>query len=473
MSKVQALNIDNKLIEIAPEVVDQLRTEIQGDLILPDDNRYDAARKIWNDMIDRRPALIVQCQTINDIISAVKFSKKFQLIITLRGAGHNIAGKSLQDDAMLIDLSLMRKVNVDSASQTVMVEPGATLADLDKATQAFGLAVPVGINSTTGVAGLTLGGGFGWTSRKYGLTIDNLKSAQVVTVDGELVSCDNNTNTDLFWAICGGGGNFGIVTSFTFQAHPLGPEVWCGPVVFPLSEGKTVLKNYREFCRTTPDEITVWAVVRNAPPFPFISEDYHGKPVVILVGIYLGDIKEGEKKLAQLRNMGKSLGDGLAPAPFTGFEQAFDPMLTPGARNYWKSHYFKELSDDLLDTLLNYGAHLPSEASEIFIGQLGGAINRKSADATAYPHRDVEFAMNLHARWEDKTQDEHCRNWSREFYQATLPFATGGIYVNFISEGDEMVNNAYGKNYEKLALLKAKYDPENQLRTNQNIIPKE
>jgi len=471
MSTVHALNVNNTPIELAADDLEQLKSSISGQLVLPEDADYDTVRKIWNDMIDRKPALIVRCRNTDDIIAAVKFAKQHQLILTVRGAGHNIAGKSLQDDAMLIDLSEMRQVSVDPNTRHVVVEPGATLGDVDKATQAHGLVVPTGINSTTGIAGLTLGGGFGWTSRKYGMTVDSLISAQVVTVDGELLTCDKNQNSDLFWAITGGGGNFGIVTSFTFEAHPVGPEVMCGPVVFPMEGGKQVLQNYREFCKTAPDELTVWAVVRHAPPFPFLSEEYHGKPVIIIVGIYLGDMQKGEQLLGKLRDFGHSLGDGIAPHQFADFQQAFDPMLTPGARNYWKSHNFIELSDDFLDTVLQFGSELPSSQSEIFIGQLGGAINRIPADATAYPHRNVNFVMNLHARWENPAEDEHCRDWSRNFYKATLPYATGGIYVNFISEGDEMVANAYGENYDKLAQIKAKYDPNNRLRINQNIAP--
>lgn len=452
--------------------INDFRAAVRGVVIERGEHDYDQVRRIWNAMIDRRPALIVRCSGTADVLQAVRFARQNQLLTSVRGAGHNIAGKSIHDGAFLIDLSTMRTVRVDPQARVAVAGPGATLGDVDHETQAYGLAVPTGINSTTGIAGLTLGGGFGWLSRSLGLTIDNLLSAEVVTAAGERLRCDAKHHPDLFWAIRGGGGNFGVVTSFEFQLHPVGPQVMCGPVVFPFNQAKAVLENYRKFCASCPEELTVWAVMRDAPPLPFLPPNAHGTRVLILVGLYNGPIDAGEKALAPLRKLGKPIADGFAPNPFAGFQQAFDPLLTPGARNYWKSHNFTELSDGLIEQLVSYGAKLPTPQSEIFVAQMGGATNRVAADATAYPHRDVEFVMNVHTRWEDPKEDKACGRWAREFYEATEPFATGGVYVNFISEDEERVKGAYGANYERLARVKAKYDPDNFFRVNQNIAPR-
>ncbi len=349
------------------------------------------------------------------------------------------------------------------------MQPGATLGDLDHETQAFGLAVPTGINSTTGIAGLTLGGGFGWLSRKYGMTIDSLRSADVVTADGKLLRASENENEDLFWAIRGGGGNFGIVTSFEFDCHPVGPEVLSGLVVHPYEKAKEVIEHYRACVEDMSDDLCVWMVTRKAPPMPFLPTEWHGKEVVILAACYAGDMKKGEQELKRLREWGEPIADVISPHPFAGWQQAFDPLLTPGARNYWKSHNFAELSDDLIDVVIDYGGKLPSDASEIFFARLGGATTRVAKDATAFPHRDAEFVMNVHTRWDDAADDEQCVAWAREFFDATAPHATGGVYVNFIPEDEERVPNAYGDNLARLEELKKKYDPNNLFRVNQNI----
>lgn len=471
MIELKAKTVEGTLVSLPHVSLEALRSQIHGIVITPQDKEFDSARRIWNGMIDRTPALIIQCAGTADVILAVQFAKEHHLLLSVRGAGHNIAGRSLENDGVLIDLSKLRYVHVDPENKTATVCPGATLADLDHETQKFGLAVPVGINSTTGIAGLALGGGFGWISRKFGMTIDNLISAEIVTVEGERLICSKEENPDLFWAIRGGGGNFAIVTSFTFQLHNVGPVLYSGPIVFPIEEGKDVLKRYREFCKNAPDEVAVWAVIRHLPPFPFTDPSFHGKPALILVGIHLGTVEEGKKVLSKLKDFGHPIGDGLAPTPFTAFQKAFDPLLAPGARNYWKTNNFKELDDSLIDILLEYAKKLPSPHTELFFGQMGGASNRIASDATAYPHRDVNFIMNVHTRWEDKGEDERCIRWARSFFEATKPFATGGSYVNFISEGDDNLEGAYSGNIQKLASIKKKYDPNNILRSNLNISP--
>ncbi len=471
MNSIQAFNIKEKLITLSDDEINMLRTQIRGNVILPTDPNYDNCRKIWNAMIDRKPAFIIQCQSTTDVVHAVQFAHKHQLLVSVRGAGHNIAGRSLKDNVLLIDLSLMRYVHVDPETKLAYVCPGATLADVDHETLAYGLALPMGINSTTGISGLTLGGGFGWLSRKYGMTIDSLVEAEVITVDGKRLICNEQQYADLFWGIRGGGGNFGIVTTFTFKLHPLNPEVICGPIVFDFKEAKSVLQNYRQFCKTAPNDLSVWSVLRKAPPFPFIDARYHGQPVVIMVGIYTGNDGQAMQYFNQIKQFGTPLGVGVGPCPFVLFQQAFDPLLVPGARNYWKSHNFLDLADGLFDEIIAYIHKIPNAFSEIFLGQMGGKTNDIDPNATAYPHRNVNFIMNVHTRWENAVEDKTAVQWARDFFHASKPFASGGVYVNFVSEGDDSVDDAFSHNARQLAQLKAKYDPNNVLRSNLNIAP--
>jgi FAD/FMN-containing dehydrogenase len=393
-------------------------------------------------------------------------------LLAVRGGGHNIAGNAMCDDGLVIDLSKMKAARVDPVGRRVTVEGGATLADMDAATQAHGLATPVGINSTTGIAGLTLGGGFGWLSRKYGMTVDNLESAEVVTAAGEVVRASATEHPDLFWALRGGGGNFGVVTRFEFRLHPVGPNVLSGLIVYPISEAKAVLQQYREFAAKAPEELTVWTLLRQAPPLPFLPESVHGKGIVALALIYAGDPKQGESLIEPLRRFGTSVGEHVGVQPYVAWQQAFDPLLTAGARNYWKSHNFSTLEDRLFDTVIAYVGKLPSPQCEIFFGAIGGATTRPAPGSTAYAHRDAQFVMNFHGRWTDPADDPRCIGWARDFFQATAPFASGGVYVNFLSadEGDR-VRAAYGPNYARLAQVKRTYDPDNLFRLNQNIQP--
>ena len=471
MDAIALETLDGGTRELGTADLEALANGMQGDLVRQDDAEYDEVRQIWNAMIDRRPGLIARCAATADVEHVMRFARTHELLVSVRGGGHNIAGNSLCDEALLIDLSPMKTVTVDAEARRATAGPGATLGDLDAATQVHGLATPTGINSTTGVAGLTLGGGFGWLSRSLGLTVDNLVSAEVVTADGERLTCDAQAEPDLFWAIRGGGGNFGIVTAFTYALHSVGPEVMSGPVVYDGARAAEILRGYRDACAASPEALTVWAVLRGAPPMPFLAPEVHGTPVVLLPGLYNGPMEEAAAAFAPFRALGEPVGDAFGPHPFAGFQQAFDPLLTPGARNYWKSHNFTELSDGLIDTLADFAGRLPSPQSEIFIAQLGGATNRVAADATAYPHRDAEFVMNVHTRWEDPAYDADCVGWAREFYAATLPFATGGVYVNFISDDEDRVAGAYGPNYDRLARVKADYDPDNVFRVNQNVRP--
>ncbi|HLF34517.1 MAG TPA: FAD-binding oxidoreductase [Cyclobacteriaceae bacterium] len=444
---------------------------LRGKIILSNDPEYDESRKIWNAMIDRRPALIVRCAGTADVANSVKFARENNYLVSVRGAGHNVAGMSLADDAMLIDLSSMQGVWVNPRTRIAFVSPGATLGDMDCETQAYGLATPLGIASTTGISGLTLGGGFGWLSRSYGLAADNLLSAEVVTADGKVLQASEEENTDLFWALRGGSGNFGIVTSFQFKLYPVGPHVLAGLIVHRFRDAEKVLRHYKSFTSSAPDEATCWAILRKAPPLPFLPPEVHGKEVVILAAVYAGNMKEGEKVLEPLRRFGNPIADMIGPTPFAAWQKAFDPLLTPGARNYWKSNNHSELADDLLDILIEYTRQLPSTATEIFIGQLGGAINRVAPDATAYPHRNANYVFTVHTRWENRADDKKCIEWSKELFDKTAPYSTGGVYVNFISEGENRTDAAFGSNYERLAKIKSRYDPGNFFRVNQNILP--
>ena len=454
-------------------VLDPLRGELRGALCYPGEPGYEEARTIWNAMVDRRPAAVIRAASAEDVVQAVQVARRHQLVLSIRGGGHHIAGNAVCDGGLMLDLSQMKSVRIDAAARTARVEPGVLLAEFDKEAQAFGLATPLGINSTTGVAGLTLGGGFGWVSRKFGLTVDNLISADVVLADGARVHASAQENQDLFWAIRGGGGNFGVVTSFEFRLHPVGPEVLAGLIVHPLANAKEILRGYRRAVAEAPDDLTCWAVMRKAPPLPFLPTEVHGTEVLVLAVCYVGKPEDGPRTIAPLRALGQPIADVVGPMPFAAWQQAFDPLLTAGRRNYWKSHDFAELGDAAIDLMVESAARLPSPETEIFIASLGGAVNRVPAASTAYPHRDVNFVRNVHTRWGEASQDEACIGWARRFFEAMAPHATGGVYVNFMpqDEAQRVQRGAYGPNYERLSRLKAKYDPGNLFRQNQNIQP--
>ena len=464
--------LDGGSVSISEDAIAALGDALVGDLLTPESAEYDDARSLWNAMIDRRPALILDCRAEGDVSHAVKFAAEHSVRLSIFGAGHNIAGNAVCEGGLMISFRKMKAIDVDSDSRTVRVEPGATLGDLDAATQAHSLAVPTGINSTTGIAGLTLGGGFGWLSRKYGMTVDNLLSARVVLADGSVVVASESENSDLFWGLRGGGGNFGVVTSFEFQAHPVGPEILSGLIVHPLSNAVEVLRAYRDFVKEAPDEVTVWAVMRKAPPLPFLPEDVHGTEILILAAMYTGDMSDGEVALAPLREIGEPIADVIGPHPFTGWQQAFDPLLTPGERNYWKTHDFAELSDELIDKILGYIATLPDPQCEVFFAQVGGAQGRVPDEATAYQGRSAAYVMNVHGRWSDASQDEGGIRWCRDLWNAIAQYATGEAYVNFMTEEEgDRLESAYGASYSRLVELKNRYDPGNLFRMNQNIPP--
>jgi FAD/FMN-containing dehydrogenase len=458
--------------QLPKAISDEFKAHFRGEVLLPDDASYDEVRRIWNAMIDRRPSMIARCKSPEDVIHAVKFSRKHNLLVSIRGGGHNIAGNAVCDDGLMIDLSLMKNIKVDPDARRATVEPGCTLADFDAAAQSHGLATPLGINSTTGVAGLTLGGGFGWLSRKYGMTIDNLLSADVVSADGRLVHADETENDDLFWGLRGGGGNFGIVTSFEFQLHPVGPNLLSGLIVFPFDQAKSVLTQFARFTETMPDELNIWMVTRKSPPLPFLPEAVHGKEIVVLALCYAGDPAEGEKLIAPLRTFGTAHGELIGVQPYTSWQQTFDPLLIKGARNYWKSHNFFQLSEGVIDTIIEFAGRLPSNQCEIFIGTIGAQTTRVAPEAMAYSSRNANYVMNVHGRWETAEEDEQGIAWAREFFARSKPFASSGAYINFLTQEEtDRIAFAYGSSYKRLVALKNKYDPTNHFRMNQNIKP--
>lgn len=448
----------------------QLKENIKGSVVLPNDPAYDEVRKIWNGMIDRRPAAIVRCAGSSDVQRSIEFAGANRLELTIRGAGHNIAGNAICDNGLMIDLSTLKEVKVDAQKRRALVDPGATLADFDRAAQAHNLATPVGINSTTGIAGLTLGGGFGWLTRLHGFTIDQLISADIVTADGQKRKASEGENADLFWAIRGGGGNFGVVTQFEFNLLPVGPEILAGLLVFPFAQAKQVLTGYRDVMTSAPEELNTWIVMRKAPPLPFLPASVHGKEVVVLAVFYPGEATAGQKQIDRLRALGDLHGEHVGSMPYLNWQQAFDPLLTAGARNYWKSHNFTELSDGAFSTMIEYAGKLPSPHCEIFLACVSGASNRVAPDATAYRYRDAKYILNVHSRWESPSDDQKCIAWARDFFKASAPFASGGAYVNFMTEEEgDRVSAVYGPNYQRLTEIKKKYDPGNLFHFNQNI----
>lgn len=468
----QTITLEGNLKTVHQEEIADLDAALRGGTSQIGDPGYDDARIIWNAMVNRHPGMVVHAKGASDVQRAVKFARTHNLMMSIKSGGHQIAGHAVVEGALLLDLSAMNSVSVNPLTKTAWVEPGALLGDVDKETQAHSLIVPLGINSTTGIAGLTLGGGFGWTTRKFGMTIDNLISAEVVLANGDIVTCDATQNSDLFWALRGGGGNFGVVTAFTFKLHALGPEVMSGLIVHPISEAPKLLAKMRTITDTAPDELTVWSVMRKAPPLPFLPEEWHGKEVLIFATCYAGDMAEGEQAMAGLRALGDPIADVISPHPFTGWQAAFDPLLTPGERNYWKSHDFAELPDEAISELLEAIGNLPDPQCEVFIAHVGGAMARVQADETAYSERSAHFIMNVHTRWSDAAQDDACIAWARKLFDDMKPFSTGSAYVNFMPEDEvDRVANVYGPNMKRLSEIKATYDPDNFFRCNHNILP--
>ena len=440
----------------------------------PGDAGYDEACRIWNAMIGRRPALVVRPKDAGEVAACIRFAAERGLPLSVRGGGHNIAGTALCDGGVMIDFSTHKEVEVEPSTRHVRVQPGAAWVDVDNATQPFGLVVPGGIVSATGVAGFTLGGGFGWVSRRYGFAADNLRAVEIVTADGQVRRASAEENPDLFWAIRGGGGNFGVVTAFEFAAQPHGPEVVAGLVLHPMARAKEVLAVFREATAKAPDGLCHLLIMRKAPPLPIIPEEAHGAPVAGIAVCYSGPPEEGEELVAPIKRFGAPLADTIGRKPFVAHQQFLDAGQPFGRRYYWKSEYLDALPEAADETIIAHATANASPHSAVLCMHLGGAAARVPEDQSAVGNRRAEFVFNVQGAWEDATEDPRHVAWAREFWSAMRPFSSGGTYVNFLTEDaeQERVRAAYGAAlYDRLARIKARYDPDNLLRSNQNIRP--
>lgn len=449
-----------------------LQASFRGEIVRRRDPSYDQRRKIWNGSIDRYPALILRCAGVADVIAAVKFARRTDLPVAVRSGGHSFPGLSTCDDGIVIDVSLMKGIRVDPKARTASAQAGVLLGQLDQETQAFGLAVPAGIVTHTGLAGLTLGGGIGWLMRKYGLTIDQLLAVDMITADGEFVKASESENPDLFWGTRGAGGNFGIVTNFEFRLNPVGPTVLAGPIFWPMEESAKVLRFYRDWIAEAPDELTTVVVHRRMPPLPAIPAEFHGKPVVAVVCCYAGAIEDGEKVIRPMKEFRSPFLDLCVPKPFVAHQAMFDPSFPPGWWYYFRSADLAELSDDVIDIIATKAPQMTSPLTAFPIFQLGGAIERVGEGETAFSGRTAGHTININATTETAAGFEQEREWARSLWTDLKPYHTS-VYVNFLmDEGEDRIRQAYGaERYDRLKALKRKYDPDNFFRINQNIPP--
>ncbi len=448
---------------------------IAGDVICPGDTRYDEARAVWNGMIDKYPGLILQCAGVADVVEAVTFACEHDILVAVRGGGHNVAGSAVCDGGLVIDLSEMTGVWVDPDERTAWVQAGATLGDVDRETQAFGLATPLGVVSATGVAGLTLGGGLGHLRKKYGLSADNLASIDIVTADGEYLTASADENAELFWGLRGGGGNFGVVTGFEFDLHPVGPEVAIALVVYHGDDSASVMRTFREYDQSSPNELSVIASAGTLPDGELFSEDVVDEFKIAIVGMYAGSSAEGESVIEPLRELAEPVADFSARVPYTDFQRAFDGDYPDGMRYYWKSLYLESLSDDVIDRLIEWGNVAPSTLSTVDVWTLGGAITDVGLDESAFPSREAPYLLAVEANWEDPEQDETNVAWARDCLEDMQQFSDGSVYLNFpgfYENRDEMLETTFDDAYERLVEVKTAYDPENRFRLSQNIEPR-
>jgi FAD/FMN-containing dehydrogenase len=453
---------DRKGLPIAKESIDGFAALIAGKTIRPGDPDYDGARRIWNANVFKYPGLIVRCAGTADVVQAVNFARTNNLLVAIRGGGHNVAGRALCDHGIVIDLSGMKAVFVDPVKRTARVQGGATLGDVDRETHVFGLAVPAGVISRTGIGGLALGGGVGWLVRKYGLTCDNLLSCEVVTADGKVVNASAEENADLFWALRGGGGNFGVVTSFLFQAHPVS-TVLGGLIVHSRDRAHDVIRHYRDFMASAPEELTAYAGLLTTPD---------GQPAVGVIACYCGDVAKGERILKALRQFGPPLMDAIQPMPFPAMQRILDDAFPDGTQNYWKSTFVKQLSDDAIDVIVAHANKMQSPLSAVVIEYYAGAAGRTGTAETAFAQRQAEYDIGFMAQWTDASENDVHTAWARNMAEAMKAYSSGAYLLNFLSEEDaETIQAAFGANYPRLSQVKKKFDPTNFFSINQNIQP--
>jgi len=468
---MKAKTMEGREIDLKQETLNGLKMRLRGPMLTPGDVGYDESRTVWNGMIDKRPAVVVRCLGTADVITCVQFAREHELLLCIKGGGHNIAGLATADGALMLDMSLMRGVWVDPQRKVARAQAGCLLGDVDRETQVHGLAAVLGFVSLTGIAGLTLGGGFGYLTRRWGWTADNVVGMDVVTADARLVHAGSDENADLFWGLRGGGGNFGVVTGIDYVLHPVGPEVVGGVVAWPASAAPKVLELYRTLVEKAPPELTLTTLMRPAPPAPWLPKDMHGKPIVALLACYSGKPEEGEKAVAPIKSFGNPIGDVLVRRPYTQMQSLLDATQPKGRRNYWKSEYLPRVEPSLCEKLIDHAAKIRSPHSSIVQMHIGGALNSLNDDHSPVGNRDAHYVLNLAGSWEQASEDRANIEWAREAWHDIKSFSTGGTYINFLTEDDgpERTKAALGKGLQRLAEVKARWDPENVFRTNRNI----
>jgi FAD/FMN-containing dehydrogenase len=460
-------------VQIEPRVLDDLKTRLRGELVLPGEPAYDEARSVWNAMIDRRPGLVVRCRGTGDIVTALGFARDRGVALSVKGGGHNIAGLAVCEGGVMLDMAHARGVWVDQAARTAHVQAGCVLGDVDRETQLHGLAASLGFVSNTGVAGLTLGGGFGYLSRRFGWTSDTVKSMDIVTADARVLRTSEKENADLFWGLRGGGGDFGIVTNFEFELHPIGPEIVGGAIAWPAVEAPKVLELFRTLMMEAPPELTCVAALRKAPPAPWLAPSIHGKDIVAVFVCYSGRLEEGERLISPLKKLGSPVGDILQRRTYVSQQSLLDATQPKGRRYYWKSEYLPSHSPELLSAVIQHAAGTRSPHSAILLFPFDGPLNRRDVGHSAVGNRDAVSVINIAASWDKPEDDAVNIEWARSAWRDLRRFSTGGTYINFLTEeeGVERIKAAYGVHYDRLAHLKAKWDPTNLFRTNKNIPP--
>jgi FAD/FMN-containing dehydrogenase len=464
--------LDGSTVNMSAEALQSFKTGFKGVVLGPEDEAYEETRKIWNAMIDRRPGLIVRCTGTADVLQAVRFARQHRLLSSVRGGGHNIAGLAVCEGGLVIDMSLLRGVWVDPGNRTVRAQAGCTLGDVDRETQVHGQAAVLGFISATGIAGLTVGGGIGYLTRRYGWTCDTVLSMEVVTAEAKVLQVSAQQNSDLFWALRGGSGNFGIVTSFEYQLFPVGPEILGGAIAWRGEDAKEVLQAFREFSAATPRELTSVAVLRIAPPAPWLPQEIHGKPIAAIFVCHSGKPEDGEALLAPLRKLGQPVADIVTRRPYTQMQSLLDATQPKGRRYYWKSHYLATVGREMEEVAIDHAARITSPHSAIVLFQIGGALGELAPDYSPAGNRDAQYVLNITAAWENPEEDAVQIQWARDCFEAAKPCSTGGTYVNFLTEeeGADRIEAAYGRsNLDKLAALKRKYDPDNLFRHTKSV----
>jgi FAD/FMN-containing dehydrogenase len=470
---MKATTTDGREIDLAQDALNGLKMRLRGPVLVAGDAGYEESRIVWNAMIDRRPAVIARCLGTADVIACVQFAREHDLLLCIKGGGHNIAGLAVADGALLLDMSLMRGVWVDTERKIAHAQAGCLLGDVDRETQVHGLAAVLGFVSQTGIAGLTLGGGFGYLTRRWGWTSDNVVGMDLVTADGRLVRASGDENADLFWGLRGGGGNFGVVTGIDYVLYPVGPEIVGGLVAWPASEAPKVLELYRTLSEQASPELTLVALMRPAPPAPWLPKDMHGKPIVAMLACYSGNPEEGERIVAPIKSFGSPIGDVLVRRPYAQMQTLLDATQPKGRRYYWKSEYLPRIEPALCEKAIGHAARIRSPHSAVIFFQVGGALNRLEEEHSPVGNRDARYVLNLTGAWDGMDDDKANIEWAREAWNDLKSFSTGGTYINFLTEdeGPERTRAAIGKGLQRLAEVKARWDPQNVFRTNRNIKP--